>query len=91
MPFAVSASPPAYNQRLYYNGHLQDQSERLPDSGQNLLTTNNYSLSLNATTLGLVQASMYVSDVRFEFGTVPSGFASVVKPTMRVHGSGHCQ
>ena len=26
----------------------------------------------------------YVTDVRFEFGTVPSGFSSVVKPTMRV-------
>ena len=26
----------------------------------------------------------HVTDVRFEFGTVPSGFSSVVKPTMRV-------
>ena len=25
-----------------------------------------------------------MTDVRFEFGTVPSGFESVVKPTMRV-------
>ena len=49
----------------------------------NLLTSNNYSLSLNAATLGLAQGE-YVTDVRFEFGTVPSGFASVVKPTMRV-------
>ena len=47
------------------------------------MTTNNYSLSLNAATLGLVQGE-YVTDVRFEFGTVPSGFASVIKPTMRV-------
>lgn len=50
----------------------------------NLLTSSNYSLSLNATTLGLAQGE-YVTDVRFEFGTVPSDtFASVVKPTMRV-------
>ena len=49
----------------------------------NLLTSNNYSLSLNAATLGLAQGE-YVTDVRFEFGTVPSGFASVLKPTMRV-------
>lgn len=49
----------------------------------NLLTANNYSLSLNAATLRLVQGE-YVTDVRFEFGTVPSGFSSVVKPTMRV-------
>lgn len=34
-------------------------------------------------TLQLVQGE-YVTDVRFEFGTVPSGFSSVVKPTMRV-------
>lgn len=49
----------------------------------NLLTSNNYSLTLNAATLGLVQGE-YVTDVRFEFGTVASGFASVTKPTMRV-------
>lgn len=49
----------------------------------NLLTSNNYSLSLNAATLRLAQGE-YVTDVRFEFGTVPSGFSSVVKPTMRV-------
>ncbi|HRN02153.1 MAG TPA: hypothetical protein PLD42_06270, partial [Gemmiger formicilis] len=49
----------------------------------NLLTSNNFSLSLNAATLRLVQGE-YVTDVRSEFGTVPSGFSSVVKPTMRV-------
>lgn len=49
----------------------------------NLLTSNNYSLSLNAATLRLVQGE-YVTDVRFEFGTVPSGFSSVMKPTIRV-------
>lgn len=36
-----------------------------------------------AATLRLAQGE-YVTDVRFEFGTVPSGFSSVVKPTMRV-------
>ena len=41
----------------------------------NLLTSTNYSLSLNAATLRLAQGE-YVTDVRFEFGTVPSGFSS---------------
>ncbi len=49
----------------------------------NLLTSNNYSLTLSATALGLAQGE-YVTDVRFEFGTVASGFASQVKPTMQV-------
>ena len=50
---------------------------------KNLLTTNNYTLALSASALGLAQGE-YVTDFRFEFGTVANGFASSVKPTLTV-------
>lgn len=80
---AISLSTGTYNTRLYYKVTFKTNLNDYRTLASNLLTSNNYSLSLNATTLGLVQGE-YVTDVRFEFGTVPSGFASVVKPTMRV-------
>jgi len=80
---AISISTGTYNARLYYRVTFKTNLNDYRTLASNLLTSNNYSLSLNATTLGLVQGE-YVTDVRFEFGTVPSGFASVVKPTMRV-------
>ncbi len=80
---ALSISTGTYNQRLYYKVTFKTNLNDYRTLASNLLTSNNYSLSLNAATLGLVQGE-YVTDVRFEFGTVPSGFASVVKPTMRV-------
>ena len=80
---AMSISTGTYNQRLYYKVTFKTNLNDYRTLASNLLTANNYSLSLNAATLGLVQGE-YVTDVRFEFGTVPSGFTSVVKPTMRV-------
>ena len=80
---AMSISTGTYNQRLYYKITFKTNLNDYRTLASNLLTANNYSLSLNAAALGLVQGE-YVTDVRFEFGTVPSGFSSVVKPTMRV-------
>ena len=80
---AMSISTGTYNQRLYYKVTFKTNLNDYRTLASNLLTANNYSLSLNAATLGLVQGE-YVTDVRFEFGTVPSGFSSVVKPTIRV-------
>lgn len=80
---AMSISTGTYNQRLYYKVTFKTNLNDYRTLASNLLTANNYSLSLNAATLRLVQGE-YVTDVRFEFGTVPSGFSSVVKPTMRV-------
>ena len=84
---AISLSTGTYNQRMYYKVTFKTNLNDYRTLASNLLTTNNYSLSLNATTLGLAQGE-YVTDVRFEFGTVPSGFASVVNPTMRVQVQG---
>ena len=80
---ALSISTGTYNQRLYYKVTFKTNLNDYRTLASNLLTSNNYSLSLNAATLGLVQGE-YVTDVRFEFGTVASGFGSVIKPTMRV-------
>lgn len=80
---AISVTTGTYNARLYYKVSFKTNLSDYRTLASNLLTSNNYSLSLNAATLGLAQGE-YVTDVRFEFGTVPSGFASVVKPTMRV-------
>ena len=79
----MSISTGTYNQRLYYKVTFKTNLNDYRTLANNLLTSNNYSLTLNAATLGLVQGE-YVTDVRFEFGTVASGFASVTKPTMRV-------
>ena len=80
---ALSISTGTYNARLYYKATFKTNLNDYRTLASNLLTSNNYSLSLNAATLRLAQGE-YVTDVRFEFGTVPSGFSSVVKPTMRV-------
>lgn len=80
---ALSISTGTYNARLYYKVTFKTNLNDYRTLASNLLTSNNYSLSLNAATLRLVQGE-HVTDVRFEFGTVPSGFSSVVKPTMRV-------
>lgn len=47
----------------------------------NLLSTNNYGFQLNALPL---QSGEVVTDVYFDFGTVPAGFKSTVKPTLTV-------
>ena len=50
----------------------------------NLLSTNNYAFDLSA--ISLMQDEV-VTDVRLEFGKVPAGFASVVKPTVTIQTS----
>lgn len=79
----VSVTTGTYNQRLYYKVTFKTNLNDYRTLASNLLTTNNYTLTLNATSLGLVQGE-YVTDVRFEFGTVAPGFQSSISPTMRV-------
>lgn len=52
----------------------------------NLLTSNNYSFSLNAIPM---QAGEVVTDVYFDFGKVPVGFQSITGPTLSVIVSGN--
>ncbi|MCL2488900.1 MAG: SpaA isopeptide-forming pilin-related protein, partial [Oscillospiraceae bacterium] len=48
-----------------------------------LSTQNQYELSLHPNVLGLMWGE-YVTDIRFEFGTVPAGFRSVANPKIQV-------
>ena len=80
---AVSLTTGTYNQRLYYRIMFKTNVNDYRLLAKDLLTTNNYSVSLKPEALGLGTGE-YVTDIRFEFGTVPSGFASVTKPTLQV-------
>ncbi len=80
---AVSLTTGTYNQRLYYRIMFKTNVNDYRLLAKDLLTTNNYSVALSAEALGLGTGE-YVTDIRFEFGTVPSRFASVTKPTLQV-------
>ena len=80
---ATSLTTGTYNQRLYYRISFKTNLSDYRVLASNLLTSNNYSVNLSPIALGLVQGE-YVTDIRFEFGTVASGFASTVKPTIQV-------
>lgn len=79
----ISITTGTYSSRLYYRVTYKTNVNDYRVLASNLLTTNNYSLTLSATALGLGYGE-YVTDVRYEFGTVPSSFKSVLKPTMTV-------
>ena len=66
------------NYRILYKTNYTADYQVL---ASNLLTSNNYSFSLNAIPM---QAGEVVTDVYFDFGKVPVGFQSVSGPTLSV-------
>ena len=80
---AQSLTTGTYSQRLYYRILYKTNASDWRILASNLLSTNNYSYSLSAAALGLASGEA-VTSVRFEFGTVAAGFASVAKPTITV-------
>lgn len=66
-----------YNTRLNYQITYKTNYNDYRVLATNLLSTNNYAFDLSA--ISLMQDEV-VTDVRLEFGKVPAGFASVVKP-----------
>ena len=66
------------NYRVLYRTNYNQTYQVL---ASNLLTTSNYSFSLNAVPL---QAGEVVTDIYFEFGKVPVGFQSKTSPTLTV-------
>ena len=66
------------NYRILYRTNYNQTYQVL---ASNLITTNNYSFSLNAIP---TQQGEKVTDVYFEFGRVPVGFQSVTGPTVSV-------
>ena len=71
------------NYRILYKTNYTADYQVL---ASNLLTSNNYSFSLNAIPM---QAGEVVTDVYFDFGKVPVGFQSVSGPTLSVVVSGN--
>ena len=73
-----------YNTRLNYQITYKTNYNDYRVLATNLLSTNNYAFDLSA--ISLMQDEV-VTDVRLEFGKVPAGFASVVKPTVTTQTS----
>ena len=73
-----------YNTRLNYQITYKTNYHDYRVLATNLLSTNNYAFDLSA--ISLMQDEV-VTDVRLEFGKVPAGFASVVKPTVTIQTS----
>ncbi len=71
------------NYRILYKTNYTADYQVL---ASNLLTSNNYSFSLNAIPM---QAGEVVTDVYFDFGKVPVGFQSVADPTLSVIVNGN--
>ena len=74
-----------YNTRLNYQITYKTNYNDYRVLATNLLSTNNYAFDLAA--VPLMQGEI-ITDVRLEFGKVPAGFASVVKPTVTIQTSG---
>ena len=70
-----------YSHRLTYRVLYKTNWNDYRVLASNLLTTNNYSLPLNGLNL---QAGEVVTDIYFDFGTVPAGFQSQTQPTLTV-------
>ena len=66
------------NYRILYKTNYSGTYQIL---ASNLITSSNYSFSLNAIPM---QAGEYVTDIYLDFGKVPVGFQSVVNPTLTV-------
>ena len=71
------------NYRVLYKTNYNTSYQVL---ASNLLTSNNYSFSLNAIPM---QAGEVVTDIYFDFGKVPVGFQSIVNPTLSVMVNGN--
>ena len=78
---ASSLTTGTYSHRLNYRVMYKTNYSEYQVLASNLLTTNNYSLPLNGLNL---QAGEVVTDIYFDFGTVPAGFQSKTSPTLTV-------
>ena len=81
---ATSLTTGTYNQRLSYRILYKTNFNDYQVLASNLLTTNNYSYRLSALALATGEV---VTDVYFDFGTVPAGFQSTSMPTLTVQVS----
>ncbi len=77
----ITITTGTFNQRMWYSIEYKTNLTDYRTLATNLLTTNSYSFDVSATGLGL-PTNEFVTDIRFNFGTVQPGFKETVKPTM---------
>ena len=70
-----------YSARLNYRILYKTNLNEYRVLASNLLSTNNYAFQLTGLPL---MAGEVVTDIYYDFGTVPAGFQSVAKPTLTV-------
>lgn len=79
---AMSLTTGTYSHRLNYRVLYKTNYNDYRVLASNLLTTSNYALPLNGLAL---QYGEIVTDIYFDFGTVPVGFQSKTQPTLTVN------
>ena len=83
----VSINPGTWNSAVWYSISYKTNARDYTKIGANLSSENNYTFDLSTQSLGLMPGE-YVTDVRFEFGTVPAGFAMKTKTTYGLYIQG---
>lgn len=73
-----------YNARVWYRITYKTSRNDYRTLSDNLLSTNRYSFKIDAGSLKLASGE-YVTDIRYEFGTVPAGFKMTEKATLLVY------
>ena len=73
-----------YNARVWYKITYKTNKDGYRVLADNLLSTNRYSFKVDSGSLKLAIGE-YVTDIRYEFGTVPAGFKMTEKATVYVY------
>ena len=73
-----------YNARVWYKITYKTNKNGYRTLADNLLSTNRYSFKVDSGSLKLASGE-YVTDIRYEFGTVPAGFRMTEKATVYVY------
>ena len=73
-----------YNARVWYKITYKTNENDYRTLADNLLSANRYSFKIDSGSLKLASGE-YVTDIRFEFGTVPAGFKMTEKATLLVY------
>lgn len=73
-----------WNQAVWYSISYKTNMSDYRVLASNLLSTSRYQYDLSTQSLGL-QSGEYVTDIRFEFNTVPAGFAVVDKSALSLY------
>ena len=73
-----------YNARVWYKIRYKTNKHDYRTLADNLLSVNRYSFKVDSGSLKLAIGE-YVTDIRYEFGTVPAGFRMTEKATVYVY------